>query len=752
MASIAMIILIITLAIAFPAPSYAQEGGDGGVVSENNQVGDPSNETSETPDVSGVGNSDLTSDYFSGAAIQRVDFPLPAGRGGLTPKVYITYNSHNRGQDSVVGMGWQLSLNYIAANFSRGMANPSDRDFVIFENGNFTQLVPIRELSDKCYLYGYKVETESARQFINCGSEWRVMDKAGRTYIYGSNAGTVLKDAETEIVYQWYLHKVMDINKNEIHFRYDEREWTQPITDNGDSIKSTEILLDSIRYTYHPDYHHALYRVKFHYDSRNSIDIQFNQGVPTSIGALLRRIEVSNSDGEISTFHFEHISYLDDIHYLTSTHQSTPSGELPARRFDYSRPYPDTEVNSISGIQQIYMDPIQSYMDIEERYIGEELDENPIFRHRGKVGFINKLRYICKHRINSRGSHNFSDGDPCTDSSFFEIRDHRAERDKPYARYPSTRTNLNWIYAYHPYWIGDEIHGMDDDIYNEKMPHSLHDMNGDGFIDKVLRNKNYGYKVYLNTGFEFSDDAIMTWAGLCRSSDPSDTISYICDAPTELLDVNGDGLVDQVSAGKIKDSHTNEWIKAFSIGINNSISFKTIERWSDPFCDDEIESQYPGHCEEILFQDFTGDGIADRYAEHGDEYIVFPSTGMRITRTKKVFKNYLAGYRDALGKGAKRLQDMNGDGLVDQVWMATGVTVHYNRGTHFHPVASNHYQFSNDMGRYFYPDLIDMNGDGLPDLLIQGVQRSLGYIMFNTGFGFSDKRVDINQFTSVRLN
>jgi Salmonella virulence plasmid 65kDa B protein/Insecticide toxin TcdB middle/N-terminal region len=103
-----------------------------------------------------------------------------------------------------------------------------------------------------------------------------------------------------------------------------------------------------------------------------------------------------------------------------------------------------------------------------------------------------------------------------------------------------------------------------------------------------------------------------------------------------------------------------------------------------------------------------------------------------------------------VGGTINRLVDLNGDGLPDLYVTNPGNSsmrgvVYFNTGTGFSSTATNwllpgvQYQNQSDSGGGTINQLVDLNGDGLPDLYVTnpGNSSMRGVVYFNTGTGFS---------------
>jgi RHS repeat-associated protein len=244
------------------------------------------------------------------------------------------------------------------------------------------------------------------------------------------------------------------------------------------------------------------------------------------------------------------------------------------------------------------------------------------------------------------------------------------------------------------------------------------DMNGDGLLDRVKKNDacqypftNCDWSVYPNNGTGF-DTSPVSWPNP-SAWHPTDG-NYIQNsntngAYTDVIDMNADGLPDRVVYNRsCAYPYTNCPWKVY---FNNGTGFNAGVDWPNPSPWDNTRGNY-----------------------------------IRNTDSNGVSTNVI---------------DMNGDGLPDRVVYNRSCAypytncpwkVYFNNGTGFnagvdwpnpsawHPTDGNNIQNSNTNGAY--TDVIDMNGDGLPDRIVYN--RSCAYpytncpwkVYFNNGTGF----------------
>jgi RHS repeat-associated protein len=239
-------------------------------------------------------------------------------------------------------------------------------------------------------------------------------------------------------------------------------------------------------------------------------------------------------------------------------------------------------------------------------------------------------------------------------------------------------------------YIADQLQGV-----GWATPYSIHelmDMDGDGRLDDVYRTGAGNYLVRRNTGAGFG--AVEDWG-----SGQSQYIRHPVNANTwasatlvhDLIDLNGDGMPDDVYR---PDAGT------YRVRLNQNGSFGPLLDWGSG------QGSYIRAPTELL--------------DWGQGYIVHD------------------------------LRDMNGDGLVDDVFRqgSGSYSVRLNTGRSFAPAVSwGTGQFTDLTAPVHYNSpgmkvhrLLDVNGDGLPDDVYRPSAGSYS-VRLNTGSGFSPTAV-----------
>jgi RHS repeat-associated protein len=311
------------------------------------------------------------------------------------------------------------------------------------------------------------------------------------------------------------------------------------------------------------------------------------------------------------------------------------------------------------------------------------------------------------------------------------------------------------------------------------------DLDGDGLPDRVMRKKSYQYTDYFsvqrNTGNGFApvtDD--YQWGPLIN---PEGQIGTAINSPSEatssgivnadLIDVNGDGYLDRV-INRCLTTPYSDWFVQLNKGIPGANGFSNSTSWTAA---SEAGSSYPGWNaiksqstgESVCTLDINGDGLPDRImsklAAPFDRFKVQFNNGTNFASglvdwatldsgTNSIDWNQVS-QKDPIGNWKEVFMDINGDGLPDRVMRQLSApyqnfVVQLNNGAGFEPAENWGPLDSPDAtasynspigtgGEIIWANLIDINGDGLPDRVMR-INTSPYYswqIQLNTGSGFA---------------
>lgn len=488
-----------------------------------------------------------------GTANLQYPFEMPPARNGMSPSIGIQYNSE--GGSGWLGEGWNIPIPVISVDTRWGvprydmsmeteiyllsgamlstmdgngkmgvahrgevMARIEDRQFYTRQGGDFSRIIRKGNSPENYY--------------------WEVTDKQGVKYTYGGN-GAVLKGTITDIngvsrnvISEWKLSRVEETHGDYIEYLYETTD-----EDVRGGVKAKAIYLKEVHVGNSGQEPHTV--VVF--EGSKVKQLKSNNaryGFLVSSNRLLEEVTVNFLGRELRSYEFTYKEGAFFKEVLESLKQfDSDKQEVAFQIFDY---YDD--VQSTNG----YI-PFQSSSEIWNLH-DDDLD----------AGFINPLQ----------GTGRFSD--------------------KPTALGGTTATSTNisfyagvGVIDGSP-WKGNTVGGSySHSTDNSKGLSTLVDINGDGLPDKVYRkegslyyrpqlrendngNTIYGNPIKINGISSFSTiksstntggaKATVGWMALTAEIG-TDVVKTKTRTTEYFSDVNGDGLIDLVSNGKVYFNH-----------------------------------------------------------------------------------------------------------------------------------------------------------------------------------------------------
>ncbi|HIP20807.1 MAG TPA: hypothetical protein EYG70_06760, partial [Sulfurimonas sp.] len=301
----------------------------------------------------------------------------------------------------------------------------------------------------------------------------------------------------------------------------------------------------------------------------------------------------------------------------------------------------------------------------------------------------------------------------------------------------------------------------------------LVDINGDGLVDIIQLYLHKGgidshRRVYLNTGKTFKHSG--TYSQSLPDAFFSDTNGE--SMGTQLSDINGDGLVDIIQlydpAGTDYYGGKNQqriWINDGKQFVNKSSSY--FDRFGTKISFNKSKGRDKG----TRLADINGDGLMDIIQlylyKDGDHKRVYINNG-KAFRYNESYSKYLpnAYFSDTDGQSmGTQLSDINGDGLVDliqlynpdstsyyggknqqHVWINNGFSFVDKSSTYLKDKIGGGVSFNKSKGRDKGTRLVDINADGLVDIIqlytYDGGAHRRVYLNRGNTFGYSQSYSD----------
>jgi len=655
----------------------------------------------------GLSSASVGVDTFTGAAQISYALSVPPGRRNVNPQLGLLYNS--QGGNGWIGVGWHLDMGYIVRDTSSGIPSyDDDQDkFIMLLNGRSCDLLLISGASGSKQTYQCEVN-EFFYRITYENRTWTVEDTGGRTYRFGQTAGSRV---ESYVVFKWCLDRIEDVYGNYMDITYTER--------------GNQIYLQSIKYTGNSETDHAPDReVTFILEGRPDIKKSFKSGFEITTDRRLSRVNMSVDGNILTSYNFEYEDPNDNQKISSSRLVKITQTGLPPTTFTYTTPdggfdnFDEWSTSwSYEPIRFSYDDryspdayeTVYETFDIDGNALPDKVYSNPSLEYWA-------VRYNWGNAFSS-SAYAWDKLDPyvmdafrttydggTTDRDIFDI-DGDGLVDFVYGIYEGKfNVYLNNGYGFDgptswqsPTPTGETTSLIRRTKHPGKTTVETRDINGDGLPDRIVLRGDCNFNVYLNNGkkdgLDGFDDPVLWENHTCGWSfdiDGNDLLDNIMkdlntdesNIISDLIDMNGDGLVDRVTW------HSNH--EDFRVYWNQGDGFKiTYDVWNDPvnrgsirkFVNDDVITQSVATIEDI-----NGDGLPDRIVSgemgNANPLRVYLNTGSGFNSTpiywtnpsdRPIHVNSLSGY-NWFGQGEVQgdFQDMNGDGLNDIIW--TGVT------------------------------------------------------------------------------
>lgn len=261
---------------------------------------------------------------FSGSAAYQYPINIPEGRLGMTPQINLSYSSNNRRYDSLIGYGWDMPIDSIYRNATKGSEKIYSRnDFSAMVNGQGYDLVLVDE---ETHLYMAEIEGDFSRFFFDPQkNSWEIQDITGNKYFFGSTTESRQDNPEENTeVFRWMIDRKEDIHGNFISYEY--------FKDAG------QIFPEKIRYTGNGN-DEGLYEIRFGRSPGNRYS-SYARGFKTTNNFLISSIELyEHSTGSAKKVYEYQITHNDSLLPALTFPESIQlvlgNDSLPKTTFEY---------------------------------------------------------------------------------------------------------------------------------------------------------------------------------------------------------------------------------------------------------------------------------------------------------------------------------------------------------------------------------------------------------------------------------
>lgn len=710
----------------------------------------------------------------SGSAAFSIPITVPPGTAGVQPDLALTYDSQSG--NGPVGAGWGISglsgitrcPRTVAQDGVLGSVNFNASDRFCLDG---QRLVPA---SGSYTSYGssgfeYRTEIDSFSRIVSYGTAgtgpawFAVWTKSGQILEYGNSADSRIEAQGKTSVRVWAINKRRDVRDNEMTFHYLED------TANGDYV------IDEIRYTGNSRTGMAPNTtVKFVYDAvRPDKEVLYIVGSRIQQVRRMTRVQTRIDGTLVREYRLAYeISPASERSRISAVVECGPSSNcLPVLSFDSSGVPMNTQQFFSRNATTVCANGSAAYGGCNDgnnrysiRYPDIDGDGRADLCFRADAGIRCYLANGTSWNLNSPVATTIcadtgTTSGICNDADNYDTiawsdfngdgRDDLVYRgDQGVRIWFSTGSGFTGPVVTDICANGSTAYGTcndSDNLYSLRYP----DLNGDSRADLCIRSDS-GISCFLSTGSGLDTASpILTnicannssQYGVCNDGDNYDTITY--------ADIDNDGRDDLVYRG---DQGVQVWYStgtgfanryATTLCANNSTQYggcRTDEAWRT-----------------LTYTDVAGNGLLDLCYRSDAGFRCYAATGAGWDLTaplidsdicKAESTNYacavdqgapsgwqyyirLAQNYDLRRRGSWLYNDVNGDGRSDlmyrgatgmQVWISTGTSFAAWRSYDICGLNSNAHGICNDEDNYRTIEFIDVDGNGVADLVYRGDQ------------------------------
>lgn len=720
-------------------------------------------------------------DLFTGRFSYSLPIKVAPGRHGSAPNISIRYNSAN--SSGLCGVGWTIDNAYIQRNTKTGvpiawkgtnyaaqgtptqhyeLPTPSYDDtkgFVSSFEGVMGTLILVGPTNANPLVYRQQIDKEFLTYEYYTNNYWQVIDKNGTVFFFGEGQTNQMENPKANwpqgvgsSTFRWTLDRVVDVDGNETFLQY---------AIDGGMLYLTNIIYDA---NSNSPALAATDQVSFILTSRPDTNITFISGYRVTSRQLLSEIDVRAGGANVRKYVLNYMQSPSTLRSLLASVTEFGTDyvtSLPPITFNYQiKPFtfgPDTNWLGVSsqGQTSSSWNTIRNSDVNENNYVNlMDIDGDGL---PDRVMRVSGSTYT-----NLVAQRNTGTGFESTNEIWFPI-DTRGNNSSSAWGSPIAVNLLSGPY------------GVTATTYI-----SLMDLNGDGYPDRVIGSPNnsqtnfwvqYGTgasttRSFSNSvpfGFVQSASAIM----LSQTDPFGNTCQFF-----QFVDMNGDGFPDIVTGSQVSGLLTN-WL----VQVNSSGSqFGTTNMWmgvqdlgqgangyGDTYSWASTSAEDTSGYMYITLADINGDGLPDRIMRRPNSpytnFVVQFNNGSGFEPPEKweslnnqgVSGTEFASPMSGVSTVESSLVDMTGDGLLDRVMRVanapyTNWVVQLNTGSGFAPPVNwgpinSQGETSaawNDLsanGGDTYVDLMDINGDGLPDRVMRATNAPYDHFVVQLNQG-----------------
>ncbi len=163
--------------------------------------------------------------YFTGEYAHSVQIPLPPSRGDVRPDLKLSYSSS--GPSNSLGAGWSLEVEHIRRSTRSGTPRYGQKLSEVeleYQIGGTSGKLLLAAIDGTVLRFYSKAEGGFLRfEYSEQSDTWTVRSPSGKTWLLGGEGGRE-SNAAGDSVFAWYVKKVTDSAANFAEFQYELRD------------------------------------------------------------------------------------------------------------------------------------------------------------------------------------------------------------------------------------------------------------------------------------------------------------------------------------------------------------------------------------------------------------------------------------------------------------------------------------------------------------------------------------------------
>jgi hypothetical protein len=608
-------------------------------------------------------------DATTGALVYGYPIITPPGRNGIEPGLALQYNSQNNDNGNLLGYGWNINIPYIERLNKKGTDS-------LYTETTFSSSLGGELVSLGGNNYGQKVDQGDFLEYALSSNTWTVKTKNGLVYKFGLDAQSrQVHPTDANKVYKWMLTEVRDANDNYIRYEY--------------STDQNQIYPSKIYYTGKGSTD-GLFRVDFTLEDRSDTYASYRSAFKITTAKRIKEIAVIVGTDWVRKYALGYIAGDNTVRSMLGSITESGKDELgnsitnPATNFEYQKNtytwQSDTGWGSLASslnggkyfLQDLNRDTYPDFIQAldPDTDDGESGAIKNIWLHNGAKSWVQNsgtgipIYFHASETIESststreQGVRLFDyNGDYYPDL----VEAQEAFAPSYAARFGSYAYtgSLSWT-ADSPY-ISTFPFTMRGGTYKGTIPV---DVNADGLTDLLRNQEGVGGGVQLNVG--------TGWGSVLTNWLPAKPLTPF---KTRVVDVNADGLADEMFAGD-----DNGQSASYTYLQTGTGSWQQETAWASPI---SIQQGNLAQNNGVAFFDINADGLIDAVLDPAGDgpsgVDTFLNTGngwlakSDLNLPSNIFYNAIRG-EDG------QFVDIDSDGLVDFIFVSTSPSIYKQSG------------------------------------------------------------------------